>query len=128
MIPYSSQQVAEVFESSPAGARAGMLRLRQLILDTAEELSEQVEETLRWGQPAYIAKKGSTLRVGTSKHAAFALFVHCQSRLIDDLRATFPGADRLEGNRAVLFDDPTEIDPERHGWLVARALTYHQNR
>ena len=56
---------------------------------------------------------------------SFALFVRCQSRSMGDFTSTFPGEDRIVGNRAVLFDDAAQIDPTRHGWLIARALTYH---
>ena len=33
--------------------------------------------------------------------------------------------DRTEGTRAILFDDASQIDILRHGWLIRRALTYH---
>lgn len=106
------------------------MRLRSLIFETAAQTPEagQVAEVLRWGQPSYITpatKMGSTIRLGVPKAARFALFVHCQSRLIPEFFAAFPAWDRLEGTRAVLFNDPAEVEPVRHGWLINRALTYH---
>jgi len=111
-------------------ARDGMVRLRALILATAADLPQigRLEETLRWGQPAYLTpdtKAATTLRLGVPKAARFALFVHCRTSLISDFTAAFPARDRIEGTRAVLFDDPTQIDPKRHGWLICQALTYH---
>ncbi len=101
--------------------------LRELIFETATSLprAQPLEEALRWGQPAYLAPKGSTIRLGGHKAARFALFVHCQSRLMGDFTSAFPDEDQIDGNRAILFDTPDQIDPTRHGWLIARALTYH---
>ncbi|WP_120634089.1 DUF1801 domain-containing protein [Ruegeria sp. EL01] len=119
--------VEAAFDALPQDTRAGVLNLRELILETAASLptAQPLQEALRWGQPAYLAPKGSTIRLGGHKSAQFALFVHCQSRLMGDFTTAFPGEDRIDGNRAVLFDSPDQIDETRHGWLIARALTYH---
>lgn len=127
MTEIDNPDVARAFADTPDDARAGLMRLRALILDTAADLpsAQPLREELRWGQPAYLAPKGSTLRLGVPKSGGFALFVHCRSRLIPEFTQIFPEQDRIEGTRAVLFDDPSQIDAARHGWLVARALTYH---
>lgn len=128
--PFADTEVKRVFDGFDDTARPGLLALRTLILDTAASDTRigKVEEALRWGQPAYLTpetKSGSTLRIATHKSAPFALFVHCQTTLMSDYTAAFPGRDRIDGKRAVLFDDETQIDPMRHGWLISRALTYH---
>lgn len=128
--PFSDTQIERVFGAFDDTARPGLMVLRDLILDTAESDNRvgDVEEALRWGQPAYltpVTKSGTTLRIATHKSAPFALYVHCQTTLISDFTAAFPGQDRIDGKRAVLFDNPSEIDPMRHGWLISRALTYH---
>ncbi|MBO9413148.1 MULTISPECIES: DUF1801 domain-containing protein [unclassified Ruegeria] len=127
MTPFQDPAVQSVFDGYNPDTQKGVLALRELIFETALTLpsAQPLQEALRWGQPAYLAPKGSTIRVGGHKTASFALFVHCQSRLISDFTSAFPDEDRLEGNRAVLFDDPRQIDANRHGWLIARALTYH---
>jgi len=127
MTPFDDPKVAAAFDALPKDARAGALTLRDLIFETAQSLpaAQPLREELRWGQPAYLAPKGSTIRLGGHKAASFALFVHCQSRLMGDFTLAFPDEDRIDGNRAILFDDPDQIDPIRHGWLIARALTYH---
>lgn len=127
MTGFANQQVAAAFAAFPSDARAGLHRLRDLILATADGIpqAQPLTETLKWGQPAYLAPKGSTLRLGVPKSGGFGLFVHCQSRLIPTFQTAFPDTDRIEGTRAILFDHPDEIDPVRHGWLIAQALTYH---
>ena len=127
--PFASPEIEAAFDVPDSQARAGLLVLRQLIFDTAAQTPEagRIEEALRWGQPSYLTpetKAGSTIRLGIPKGARFALFVHCQSRLIPEFAAAFPAWDRLEGTRAVLFNHPAEVEPIRHGWLIKRALTY----
>jgi len=128
--PFSSNAVAAAFDAVATPARDGLLVLRELIFDVADDLPEigRLEEALRWGQPAYLTpdkKAGTTLRLGVPKSGEFALFVHCQTSLIADYLALFPNKDIIDGNRAVLFGDAAQIDPLRHGWLIRRALTYH---
>lgn len=118
-------EVAQAFDAFPAGCRRGALRLRRLIFEVSEEVEVPVTEALRWGQPAYLAPKGTTLRVGAPKLGSFALFAHCQSRVIPDFRTLFPTEFQYEGNRAVLFDRPEEIQPDRLACLIRHALTYH---
>lgn len=128
--PFASPKVAAAFDALDASARPGLMDLRALIFDVASDTPQAgaVEEALRWGQPAYLTpstKSGSTVRLGVPKQGGFALFVHCQTSLIPDYITAFPGQDRIEGTRAILFDSPDQIDPLRHGWLIHRALTYH---
>ncbi|UWQ24848.1 DUF1801 domain-containing protein [Leisingera aquaemixtae] len=127
--PFASPDIEAAFDVPDGQARAGLLALRRLIFDTAAQTPEagRIEEVLRWGQPSYLTPEtgtGSTIRLGIPKGARFALFVHCQSRLIPEFAAAFPAWDRFEGTRAVLFNHPREVEPVRHGWLVKRALTY----
>ncbi|WP_411351862.1 DUF1801 domain-containing protein [Leisingera aquaemixtae] len=127
--PFASPDIEAAFDVPDVQARAGLLALRRLIFDTAAQTPEagRIEEALRWGQPSYLTPEtgtGSVIRLGIPKGARFALLVHCQSRLIPEFAAAFPAWDRFEGTRAVLFNNPREVEPVRHGWLIKRALTY----
>ncbi|WP_323781080.1 DUF1801 domain-containing protein [Thalassovita sp.] len=130
MTEFTNPNVQAAFDAFPPEAQSGLIRLRGLIFATAEDLPEvgPVEEALRWGQPAYltpVSKSGSTLRLGVPKSGGFALYAHCQTTIISAFAAAFPGQDRVEGNRAILFSDASQIDPERHRLLIKHALTYH---
>lgn len=129
--PFSTPQVEAAFDVTDSVARDGLLTLRNLIFETAETLSGigQIEETLRWGQPAYLTsqtKSGTTIRLGIPQSGRFALFVHCQTSVISEFTQTFPAWDRTDGTRAVVFDSVDQLDPVRHSWLITRALTYHK--
>jgi hypothetical protein len=124
--PFACDRIAAAFNLADDQARMGLLKLRDLILETAETLPDigPVGEALRWGQPSYISRKGTPLRLGVPKSARFGLFVHCQSRVIPNYIERYPAWDRIDGTRAVLFDRPDQIEPLRHGWLIRHALTY----
>ena len=133
MIAAPPPQVAAVFASYPAGARTGLLVLRQMIFDEAALLpaAGPLTEALRWGQPAYLThatRAGSPLRLGIPKSGGFALYANCQTSLIADLAVVAGTRLRFEGNRAVLFEDEQEIAADLVTVLIRRALTWHLRR
>lgn len=119
-------QVRAAFESFPEAARDGLLHLRGLIgrIAAGSAGATPLEETLRWGEPAYIAPEGSTIRLGVPKSGGFALFVTCSTSLIEDFRPMAPPGMRFEGTRAVLFRSEDEIDEAALSVLIRAALTY----
>ena len=125
-------EVAEVFESYPERIREKLLVLRDLVLETASETEEvgAVEETLRWGEPSYIVKGGSTVRMAwkNASPEQYALYFHCGTSLVQTFRMVYKDVLSYEGNRAVVFDveDDISVDAVRHCILLA--LTYHRRK
>ena len=128
--PFQNDAVKNTFAGFSETARPGLLELRRLIFDVAEtENVGRIEETLKWGQPAYLtpeSKSGTTLRLGVPKAGGYALFVHCQTSIISDARLVFADAFTYDGNRAVLFNAQSEIAIAPLALLIAQALTYHR--
>ncbi|SDI91614.1 protein of unknown function (DU1801) [Lutimaribacter saemankumensis] len=127
---FASDAVSSAFAGFAQPARAHLLRLREMILETASDTpaAGRIEETLKWGQPAYLTpetRSGSTLRLGVPKTGGYAIYAHCQTSLISDFRMLFPDDFAYDGNRAVLFDAETAPDLDKLRLLVSRALTYH---
>jgi hypothetical protein len=126
--PAMAPAVRAMFDACADPTRAGLMVLRRMILARACDLPAvgRVEEALRWGQPAYLTPDtgaGCSLRIGPVA-GGFALFVHCQTGLIDAF-LDGPGAGlRRQGNRAVLFRVADEV-PEVASVLIGWALTYH---
>ncbi|WP_239524945.1 DUF1801 domain-containing protein [Leptobacterium flavescens] len=65
----TSPEVEPIFENYPDPVRKKMLELRKLILETAGEAEgiTDIEETLKWGEPSFLVKKGSTIRIDWKK-------------------------------------------------------------
>ncbi len=128
--PFADPQVAQAFNAFPANARRGLLTLRRLIFDVAHRTDGvgPLTETLKWGQPAYLtaqSKSGTTIRLGLPKQGGFALYTHCQTRLMSDFQTLFPDDFHYEGNRAIHFDPEAELPLDKLELLIRRALTYH---
>jgi hypothetical protein len=110
--------------------RPAIMALRDLILDVAAKTPAigPIEETLKWGQPAFLpntTKSGTTIRLGLPKTGGFAIYVHCQTSLIADFQTHFPREFSYEGNRAILFSDMESIKPDLLRLFIHNALTYH---
>lgn len=128
--PFADPSVKAVFDGFPDDIKTMALSLRSLIFDVAADTPQvgRLEETLRWGQPSYLTpetKSGSTLRIGSAKGGGCALFAHCATDLISTYAAMFHDCERIEGNRAVIFKDVSEIVPDRLCLLIYHGLTYH---
>lgn len=129
--PFQSLEVKAAFKAFSPPILEGVMRLRDLVFEVAHETPEAgaIEEALRWGQPSYLTpetKSGTTIRLGASKAGGFAIFTHCQSRVIPAFREVVGDAFRYDGNRAVLFRDVDDIQVEPLAILIRHALTYHQ--
>ena len=135
MKPFESPTIARAFEAYPPAMRRRLLALRQLIFETAAatEGVGPLDETLKWGEPAYVtsqSKSGSTIRIDWKKKAPsqYAMYFNCQTSLIETFRSLFPHDFRFEGNRAIVFGEADEVPQDALAFCIAAALTYHRDK
>jgi Domain of unknown function (DU1801) len=127
--------VTAAFSAFPAGVRARLLEVRDLIFETAAAIGSvgPLTETLKWGEPAYLTQatgSGSTIRLGwfrPSERACAVLF-NCRTTLIDDFRSQFPDVFAYEKNRAILLDAGEPLPEAALRSCLGMALTYHRRR
>jgi hypothetical protein len=128
----SHQSVRAVFDSYPNEIRAQMERLRQLIIETAEEIDGigKLEETLKWGGPSYLCKQGSTIRIAWKESApdTIGVYFNCRTKLIDTFRALFKEQLHFEGNREIVIDLNKKLPEEILRTCISLALTYHNRK
>lgn len=123
--------VADVIAKMPATTQKRLLKLRAMIFKVAHEKSvSPVEETLKWGEPAYVpGRSGTTIRLTEDPASGRCkMLVHCQTSLVEDWRDLFGARLTFEGNRAVLIDPESPLPVEELSMCIASALTYHANR
>ena len=126
----SNPKVADIFNNYPKSIRPKMLKLRKLVLETATEAEDinRLEETLKWGEPSYLAKKGSTIRMDWKEKAPeqYAMYFKCTSKLVPTFKTLYGNKFTFEGNRAIVFklDDEVPVAEIKH--CISMALTYHQ--
>jgi len=133
--PFDDPTVAAVFAAYPPAVKKRLLRLRDLIFETAAETEGvgALQETLKWGQPSYLTpetKSGTTIRIDRHKSGdgRYAMFVHCQTHLVDTFRELFGDDLAYEGNRAIVLDADDESSESALRHCIAMALTYHLNK
>ena len=86
-------EVELVFNNYPDSVRNKMLNLRKLIIETAKEIDgvTKLEETLKWGEPSYLTKSGSTIRMDWKPKSPnqYAIYFQRTSRLMDTFKMIF---------------------------------------
>ena len=129
--PFANTAVARAFAAYPREMRRKLLALRALIFRTAASTEGvgRLEETLKWGEPAYVtseSKSGSAVRIGWKafRPSEYAMCFHCQTNLVESFRAWFPGELRCEGNRAIVFRRSDIVPTDSLAICIAAALTY----
>lgn len=125
--------VLELLDSCDPFVRRRLLRLRQLILETAEDTEVgAIEETLKWGQPSYLTsetRSGSTIRIAPTRSGStddYAMYFICRTNLVHAFQGLFGDIFTYEDNRALLFKVGEQLPVDELRVCVAMALTYHQ--
>ena len=123
-------KVKEKFESYPSFIRNKMYSLRKLVIQTAEEIEdlEELEETLKWGEPSYITKNGSTIRMDWKESSPdeYAMYFHCQTKLVDTFKELYRDKFKFEGNRSIVFGRGEKIAENELKHCISIALNYHK--
>lgn len=129
-----SEPISAVFAAYPPAIQSHLRRLRALIIRTAATVSGvgHLTETLKWGEPAYLTeetKSGSTIRLGWKKSAPdhYALYLNCQTSLVDTFRTRFPEL-TYQGNRAVVVHTLDPFPEAELSQCIEMALTYHARK
>ena len=126
----SQPNVVEKIRDYPEQIREKLLFLRQLILKTALEMDGigRIEESLKWGQPSYRSKRGSTIRIDrvSAESDQYAVYFHCQTSLVETFRELYAEQFNYDGKRAILFSTDDEIPIPELKHCIALALNYHR--
>ena len=129
MSKIKNKEVEKVFNNYPEEMREKLMFLRRLVIETAEETDgvKSLEETLKWGEPSYLTKGGSTIRMDwkKSKPDQYAMYFNCKTKLVDTFKERYKDEFKYEGNRAIVFhkNDTIPINELKHCILLS--LTYH---
>jgi hypothetical protein len=140
-----NQAIRTKFESYPIEVRPKLEFLRDLILDVAQNaaLVGDIEETLKWGEPAFttlptwldtktggrkkVKASGTTIRIDWKPKTPhqYAIYVNCKTNLIDAYNSLFPGVFVFQGSRALVFELEQTLPVEELRICIHMALTYH---
>ncbi len=117
-------------ESYPDFVRDKLKYLRELVIETAEEIPEitELEETLKWGEPSFLTKTGSTLRIDWKKKTPnqYQMYFKCTSRLVETFKLVFGELFEYEKNRAIIFRLDQEVPVTELKKCIKATLMYHK--
>ena len=123
-------EVALIFENYPDPVRKKMLDLRNLVIETAREIESvtHLEEALKWGEPSYLTKHDSTIRMDWKPRSpdVYAMYFQCTTRLVETFRRMFKNTLEFDGKRAIVFKLENEFPREPIKHCIKAALTYHK--
>jgi len=126
----SDSRVANVFSDYPMEVVSHMEALRRLVLMAASEIEtlDELEETLKWGEPSYLTKHGSTVRIDwkAKNPNQYAVYFKCTSKLVPTFKTIYKDTFTFENNRAIIFKLNEPIPKQELKHCIKLALTYHK--
>ncbi len=126
----TSPEFESKFASYPDFVRDKMHILRALVHESASELPEitKLEETLKWGEPSFLTRNGSTLRIDwkPKNPDQYAVYFKCTSRLVETFKIVFGNLFDYEKNRAILFQLNQNVPTSELKKCIKASLLYHK--
>lgn len=114
----------------PDFVRGNLQFLRKLVNEVASELPEvdNLEETLKWGEPSFVTKGGSTLRMDWKKKTPdqYQMYFKCTSRLVETFKIVHADFFNYEKSRAIIFQLDQKVPVKELKQCIRAALTYHK--
>lgn len=121
--------VLDIIESYPPEASSYLKQIRSLIFLVAEEQNlGEITETLKWGEPSYICKHGSTLRIDfkSKNPQTISLFFNCKTIIVETIREIFGDSFAYNGNRELILQLNEPLPEEKLKICISFALQYHK--
>lgn len=119
--------VKQKIRDYPENAQIALNRIRGLIFEVADSYEiDDIEESLKWGEPCYSSKLGSPIRMDWKLKTPdqYFLYFNCQTKLVDTYREIYADTLEFQGNRAIALNlaEPLPEDAIKH--CIALALNY----
>ncbi len=121
--------VKEKFDLYPDHIQKIMMQVRKAILDVAKEGdASEVEETLKWGEPSYLVKGGSTVRIDWKPKYPdqYAIYFNCKTTLVETFKEIYGDLFIYQGNRAIVFKLDEKIPMVELKHCIFLSLRYHK--
>lgn len=119
--------VKQKFSTYPVEVAVVLNQVRELILDVANQDGiTELEETLKWGEPSYISKSGSTIRFDYKDKAPehFCIYFNCNTKLVETFKELYGDTFVYQGNRALVFSLAQTLPSKELSHCFSLALRY----
>ena len=132
MLIKTDDRVEKILSKYPPQVQASLLALRELIFEVAteEEAVTHLEETLKWGEPAYQTRTGSTIRMDWKEKRPnhYSMYFTCSTILVESFRNKYGNLFQYEGKRAIHFPLNSDLPILETRACIRAALLYKKLR
>ncbi|WP_291378768.1 DUF1801 domain-containing protein [Demequina sp.] len=126
--PDLAAPVAAAIADYPDAHRDTLLALRALVYEVAQRTEGvgPVEETVRWGQPAYVTRTGTTIRLAAARgdDDAVGVYTSCQTPLVADFATEHGDRFAYDGVRGIHVAAGEPLRTRELADFLESALTY----
>ena len=112
----------------PERVREKLSTVRSLILTVAEEIGiDKIEETLKWNEPSFLVKKGSTIRYDwkVDYPDQIQIYFKCTSKIVPSIKAAYGELFDYQANRAICLKLKDDIPIKETKTCIRLALKYY---
>ena len=120
-------KVKDKFETYPEHISILLINLRALIFSVAEQDGiADITETLKWGEPSYISKIGSAIRIDwKAKYPdQYCMYFNCKTSLIETFKEVYGDTFSYEGSRAIIFNTGQKLPLIELSHCISMSLRY----
>ena len=119
--------VKQKFDTYPEHIHILLSNVRELILSVAEQDGIlDITESLKWGEPSYSSKIGSTIRFDwkAKRPEQYCLYFNCKTSLIETFKEVYGDTFSYEGNRAIIFKTKQKVPFKELAHCISMSLRY----
>lgn len=119
--------VKQKFETYPENITVLLGNIRNLIFSVAkQEGIVDITETLKWGEPSYVSKLGSTIRFDwKAKYPEqYCIYFNCKTSLVETFKEVYGDIFTYEGNRAIVFQINEPLPLKELAHCLSMSLRY----
>jgi hypothetical protein len=119
--------VKEKFETYPEDISVLLNNIRDLIFSVAKQDGiSDLTETLKWGEPSYISKIGSTIRFDWKPEfpEQYCIYFNCKTTLIETFKEVYGDTFTYQENRAIILKIEQTVPVKELANCISMALRY----
>jgi len=113
----------------PDEVKSLLFKIRDAIFEAAkEECLGEIIETLKWNEPSYQSKNGSTVRMDwkDKSPSTVSVYFNCNTRLVETFKEIYRDTFHYVGNREIIFQVSGKLPMVELKACISMSLRYHK--
>ena len=113
----------------PDEAKFQFLKIRDAIFEVAkEDCLGEITESLKWNEPSYQSKNGSTVRMDwkDKSPSTVSVYFNCKTTLVETFKEVYRDTFHYVGNREIIFQVSETLPMVELKACISMSLRYHK--